>query len=524
MSTMTRPPTTARTGRLLRGLGRADRAVGDPGRRAGADGCPAPGPAHHPVPAAGGHRADPPRRRRLAVTVIAAGVWICWALFVVSLIAEIPAALGRRPARALPGLGTFQRAAGMLVAAVVIGLTAAAGLGRGPAAHAEPLPPLPTARTASSPASSITGAPTRTDAPVAAPRPTDESTPAPATPAALAPTYRVQPRDTLWRIAERHLGDPLRFREIITLNPAVIGADNEITAGTVLTLPPDAAGITSGQPTPGGPPDTVQVQVGDSLWSLEAQVTGDGANWPTAWAANRGRAEPGGDRFSDPDLIKPGWTLSIPAASTAPPAPGRQPGATAPHPPAPRHLTSAPPARRRAGHRSRADPPPAPRAGPAARHPDAGQASRPRPGTRVSDRYSWLQAGGGLLAATTLAALLAHRRRAQRHRRPGHLRAPLPQDLQPLERAVTAHGRPALSTMTFLDLALRDLADRIAAAPGRRLPDIAGAGINDNYLDPLPRRAAPRHRRPPRGSATGTGPAGRCGRDTDLPVDPPRAG
>ena len=39
---------------------------------------------------------------QLAAVVIAAGVWICWALFTLSLIPEIAAAVRKRPARLLP--------------------------------------------------------------------------------------------------------------------------------------------------------------------------------------------------------------------------------------------------------------------------------------------------------------------------------------------------------------------------------------------------------------------------------------
>src|SRR5689334_4391682 len=56
--------------------------------------------------------------------------------------------------------------------------------------------------------------------------------------------YQVQRRDTLWALAERYLGDPLRYPEIIALNPTAVGPDNEIYAGTLLVMPPDATGLT----------------------------------------------------------------------------------------------------------------------------------------------------------------------------------------------------------------------------------------------------------------------------------------
>ena len=158
-----------------------------------------------------------------------------------------------------------------------------------------------------------------------------------------APTYRVQHRDTLWKIAEDHLGDPMRYPEIVKLNPAAIGPDNEITPGTVLTLPADAtAATTHGTPAQAGAKD-VRVQPGDTLWDIEERVTGSGPNWAAGWEANKGRAEPGAEHFTDPNLIRPGWTLSIPAgdATTSPPVTPTTPdsGPDSAPPPAARRRT-----------------------------------------------------------------------------------------------------------------------------------------------------------------------------------------
>ena len=52
------------------------------------------------------------------------------------------------------------------------------------------------------------------------------------------------------------------------------------------------------------------VQPGDTLSEIAADhgVT----DWTTVWPANAGREEPDGDRFTDPDYIEPGWTITIP--------------------------------------------------------------------------------------------------------------------------------------------------------------------------------------------------------------------
>ena len=71
----------------------------------------------------------------------------------------------------------------------------------------------------------------------------------PARTAAAAPVYEVQRRDTLWDIAERHLGDPFRWQEIFQLNQGRPQADGTcltdpdlIYAGWRLDMPADAVG------------------------------------------------------------------------------------------------------------------------------------------------------------------------------------------------------------------------------------------------------------------------------------------
>ena len=69
---------------------------------------------------------------------------------------------------------------------------------------------------------------------------------------------------------------------------------------------------------------TADMVVGSSVGAINGA---DGArDWRTVWDANKGRAEPGGKRFTDPDHIEVGWTLTVPAASkgaAAPPAPAQ---------------------------------------------------------------------------------------------------------------------------------------------------------------------------------------------------------
>lgn len=52
---------------------------------------------------------------------------------------------------------------------------------------------------------------------------------------------------------------------------------------------------------------TYTVQKGDSLWKIAERQYGDGSQWRRIYEANR-------DQISDPDLIHPGQTFTIPAA------------------------------------------------------------------------------------------------------------------------------------------------------------------------------------------------------------------
>ncbi|MDA8062777.1 MAG: LysM domain-containing protein, partial [Actinomycetota bacterium] len=241
-----------------------------------------PLPHHVPSTAQVGHVLDAHGiAGRTLVDVLAVVVWVTWAVLVASVAAEIPAALAGRRARRLPVAGVFQPLTGRLVAAVVVaalalapraaqsqpvgspgtGLVALrrpvaafvlAGNSRPTKLHAPPMAP-PGADT------SPTGAPV---APPLAPGP---SGPAPqASPGTQVAdqmrTYVVQRGDTLWGIAERELGDPLRWSEIYALNEgrpqpggATLTDPHWIDPGWTLLLPASTAAPTppaTSTPTP----------------------------------------------------------------------------------------------------------------------------------------------------------------------------------------------------------------------------------------------------------------------------------
>ncbi|MDA8274600.1 MAG: LysM peptidoglycan-binding domain-containing protein, partial [Actinomycetota bacterium] len=241
-----------------------------------------PLPHHMPSVAQVGHVLDSHGiAGRTLVGVLAVVVWVTWAVLVASVAAEIPAALSGRRARRLPVAGVFQPLTGRLVVAVVVAALALAprptqsqpvgAPGTGLVALRRPIaafvlagnsrPASPHAPPTAPPGadSSPTGAPAAS-APAAGP-----SDPAPhASPGTQVAdqmrTYVVGRGDTLWGIAERELGDPLRWSEIYALNEgrpqpggATLTDPHWIDPGWTLLLPASTAAPTppaTSMPTP----------------------------------------------------------------------------------------------------------------------------------------------------------------------------------------------------------------------------------------------------------------------------------
>lgn len=266
---------------------------------------------------------------RLFLAVLLSIGALAWAFLVVGFLLELPAAVRRRPARQIRGFGWAQRATGVLLVMIIAG---APGIGIASAATAAP--PL----TAITSAVSATGAGiVQASAPKsirAAPTATSGLPTVHQMNTAGRPTYVVQPRDTLWGIAERVLGDGARAQQILALNNGIRQADGgalEATSfprpGWVLVLPSDAK-------TP--PPSTVQVEPGDTLTSLAQERLGDASRYGELAAANG---------IADPDLIDAGAVLTIPAqpTPTVPQIP-QQPSAPASTTPPAQDTTAASPA------------------------------------------------------------------------------------------------------------------------------------------------------------------------------------
>lgn len=271
------------------------------------------------------------------VDVLAAVAYLAWAQFALAVITEALCLLTplRSPARLVIVRASQRRLARTLIAAAfllspptpALVLAAAAPpqvVAAAPAFTANPtLPPaqLIDARTASPPAAEPDAAPSR-------------------------PTYtiRADGPGTYWDLAEHFLGDGQRWPEIWHLNGgrrqvdgAVMTSPGLLRPGWTVLLPASAgpsidrtASVDAGTARGGGAGGEVTVQRGDSLWSIAESHLGKGQEWPELYRLNRNRPQPDGSRLTDPDLIRPGWILRLPAhhtgASGSPKVPPTPPG------------------------------------------------------------------------------------------------------------------------------------------------------------------------------------------------------
>ncbi|TDC48306.1 LysM peptidoglycan-binding domain-containing protein [Jiangella ureilytica] len=395
--------------------------------------------------------------------------WLGWISFAVGLLVEIPAALSGRKAPRLPALRFQQRAAAGLLAAVAAAFVVGPV---GAATAAEPVqPPAPQrapVTTAQAPAQA---------APEVA---TTEAAPATeaATPAMAQRTHTVQRGESLWRIAEQELGDGMRWPEIAELNygtpqPGGGSLDNThwIAPGWQLRLPPEPA--TTAAPVADTGATTHVVAEGDTLWDIAEQRLGDGARYPELVDASRDTVQPDGRRLTDPDLIRPGWTITVPGTAGAPPVVAdpisrepAQPPAEEPAAPPPAEEPAQPPAAEEPAQPPAAEAPAeeqppaeAPVQPPAAQQPDdaeLGDAATQAVGDDTVVPLRTAAGVGALMAAGVLGVLAVRRRTQQRRREPGERIAMPAGALAGTEQELRGVADPM--SVELVDLALRGLA------------------------------------------------------------------
>jgi nucleoid-associated protein YgaU len=108
----------------------------------------------------------------------------------------------------------------------------------------------------------------------------------------------VQPGDSLWRLARRHLGNGSRWSELLASNPT-ISDPNHIQPGIMLVVP-----TTDFRPRV--QPSSITIHIGDSLWKIAASQLGSGFAWPCLAQAN--------PQLRNVNHLRPGQILFIPSS------------------------------------------------------------------------------------------------------------------------------------------------------------------------------------------------------------------
>lgn len=236
--------------------------------------------------------------------VLTLAAWLVWTLFVVSFLVESRAAFQGIQAPRIAIAGPAQRAARLLVATVILGVTIQRTM---PPASALPTTPAP-----STPLVAQQEQPTGPDtAPTATPTPAKLAEPA------RDAVITVTNGDSAWSLAEQHLGDGMRWRELWEANRSVVQPDGRTWADPQIIRPGWELRLPTGTFTPSTNGHHV-VERGDTLSAIAADELGDPNRYPEIFDLNVGDLQPDGRRLEDPNLILPGWELDIPAEERPP--------------------------------------------------------------------------------------------------------------------------------------------------------------------------------------------------------------
>jgi hypothetical protein len=273
-----------------------------------------------------------------------------------------------------------------------------------------------------------------------------------------------------WALAEHFLDDGTRWREIWHLNEgrahadgAVMDSPRQLHAGWTILIPDaaDHAGHRVGEVA-----NDVTVEPGDTLSGIASAHEID--NWNQVWKINADRPEPEGARLTNPDLIRPGWTITLPSTSNGHTTPAERPNRTHPsNPKEPTHPQPPQPSKPVPQNEPRSDGPPATLPSPVGVSPTATPSNEPATSTAPAPQHNSagdhsdhadhhlpvVPLGIGLGAVAAVAALDRARRIAQRRRRVGHRPLPPPPALRDIEARIRRDARRAQPTIAAVTLA-----------------------------------------------------------------------
>lgn len=235
---------------------------------------------------------------------------------------------------------------------------------------------------------------------------------------------------------------------------------------------------------------TVVVHRGDTLSGIALRETGHAGRYKALFAASRHTVQPGGRHLGDPDLILPGWRITIPTAGSAQrhedskqhdQAPQQQTVPTHAQEPAP---TQAPAPTQEAVPTQQAVPSQAPVQENAPQTVPIEHPAAPQPD---QDEISpaWLLSGlagaGALLAGAMWLAWQRRRAGQRRLRRPGRSIVAHPVALAPVEKTLMREGGLTSQLVVFLDEVLR----RLAASTwtkSSQVPALVGVDVTEETL------------------------------------------
>ena len=259
--------------------------------------------------------------------VLTVAAWLVWAIFTLSLLVELVAAIRGVQAPHITFAGPLQRTARALVAAIVLAFTLSHGQPASFAAAPQRMPPLPTRASAH-----VIEMPQPLRLPADAPdirTDTDDGRDtglrcarsndhrrawrqrvgpgrgAPRRWSSLARAVGAEPRPAAAR--RRRLDRPAG-------HPHGLAAPAPRRRRVRPVVPPVVETATS--------PTTYEVVTGDTLSGIAETQLGDASRYREIFELNRGREQPDGRRLTDPNLIVTGWRLELPSIGGAPsPAP-----------------------------------------------------------------------------------------------------------------------------------------------------------------------------------------------------------
>jgi len=253
--------------------------------------------------------------------VLTVAAWLVWAGFTISLLLESAAAVRGVQAPRLACAGPLQRSARVLVAAIVLAVSLSHNQPAAFAAGQRASATIPFPRSAAQV--------TQIVEPVRVPHGFDSSEAADGTTgeASSDQTGRavtVGRGDSAWGLAEQHLGDGMRWRELWELNRDRPQPDGRawrdpqlIVPGWQLLLPADDTRSPAASPAGAAASDVHVVVPGDTLSGIAESQLGNPDRYAEIFDLNRGVVQPDGRRLTDPDLIVPGWQLRLPSPEPA---------------------------------------------------------------------------------------------------------------------------------------------------------------------------------------------------------------